>query len=172
MWKRVLDGLLKKNKNRQSFKIGTTDGYYYQIELDRIINLPNLSYSFLEAILAHTQKHNAFEHQHLVDFLQQISEEGITIRNINQYFLKRFAFEPHITVNSPQGKVIEGVYNASKNKFKLKRTPVLFKYQFFFSAASLMVYSLQQMNERQRAEFDKHLNEQLNLHSYLMVKAG
>src|SRR5690606_25138822 len=110
MWKRVLDGLLKKNKNRQHFKIGTTDGYYYQIELDQhpkinVNHLPNLCYSFTEAILAYTQKHHSTEHLHLVNFLKQIGSEQLSASAIKQYMLKNFAFAPWVTLSTAQGRI-------------------------------------------------------------------
>lgn len=176
MLKRVLDGLLKKN-NRQSFKISTTDGYYYQIEFEQhpkinINHLASLSYAFTEALLAYTQKHNTTEHQHLVKFLNQLASEPLSAGAIRQYLLKNFAFEPWVTLNTAQGRILEGSFDAQQSKFFLKKPPVLFKYQFLFSMASLLYYSLQQMNANQIAEFDKKLNHKLDGSPYLMVKAG
>lgn len=171
MLKRVLDGLLKKT-NRHPFKIGTTDGYYYQIEVDRIIKMPELSYAFTEAILAHTQKHHAFEHQQLVDFLKQISNEGLSARSIQQYLTKNFAFEPWVTLNTAQGRTLEGSFDLHENKFSLKKPGVVFKYQYLFSVASLLYYSAQQMNENQITDFDKKFNQGLHNIPYLLVKTG
>lgn len=171
MLKRVLDGLLKK-KNRQNFKIGTTDGYYYQIESDRLINLPRLSFSFTETILAYTQKHNAFEHQHLVTFLKQLAADGFSARSIKQYMVKNFAFEPWATLNTAQDRMLEGNFDPQQNKFFLKKPSKLFKYQFLFSVASLFYHCAQQMNASQLAEFDKRLNHNLDNNPLLLVKAG
>src|SRR5690606_4351391 len=168
---RAFDGLLNK-KSRQNFKIGTTDGYYYQIQVDRLINLPQLSYSFTEAVLAHTQKHNPTEQQLLGNFLKELGSVGFSARNIKQYFIKNFAFEPWVTLSTPQDKIIEGSFDSHENKFFLKKPAVLFKYQFLFSVASLLYYSAQQMNETQIADFDKKLSQNLENNPYLLVKAG
>src|SRR5690606_23638080 len=119
-----------------------------------------------------TQKHHAFEHQQLVDFLKQISNEGLSARSIRQYLTKNFAFEPWVTLNTAQGRTLEGSFDLHENKFSLKKPGVVFKYQFLFSVASLLYFSAQQMSETQIADFDKKLRQTLENHAYLLVKAG
>jgi|GEM_PF-2386144 len=148
------------------FRIGTTDGFYYNIEFEKLqANIAptervRLALGFITKIIRLTEKTKNKEKADILKFLSEISKKELSQKSINHYFKKEFAFELWVTEAKAEGKIISGTLyslNDQKRHFIAKLPTNWFKFQFLFSIGSLISLVVGQLNLDQREKFQKSL---------------
>jgi len=163
------------------FRIGTTDGFYYNVEFDKLkANIDSterirLTLGFITEVIRLCEKTKNKEKADTLKFLSEISKKELSQKSINHYFKKEFAFELWATEAKAEGKTISGTLysvNDQKRHFIAKLPTNWFKFQFLFSIGSLVSLVVDQLSRDQRERFQKSLQYIANIYLNQIAKPG